>query len=72
MGKEAIVVKDSPGFVSNRVLMITINEAIYLQEEQVASVEDVDRIFKTCFGHKMGPLETADLIGLDTILYSFE
>lgn len=72
MGKEAIVVKDSPGFVSNRVLMLTINEAIYLQEEQVASAEDVDRIFKTCFGHKMGPLETADLIGLDTILYSLE
>lgn len=72
MGKEAIVVNDSPGFVSSRVLMLTINEAIYLQEEQVASVEDVDRIFKTCFGHKMGPLETADLIGLDTILYSLE
>jgi 3-hydroxybutyryl-CoA dehydrogenase len=72
MGKEAIVVNDSPGFVSNRVLMLTINEAIYLQQEQVASAEDVDRIFKTCFGHKMGPLETADLIGLDTILYSLE
>jgi 3-hydroxybutyryl-CoA dehydrogenase len=72
MGKEAIVVNDSPGFVSNRVLMLTINEAIFLVQEQVASVEDVDRIFKTCFGHKMGPLETADLIGLDTILLSIE
>ncbi len=72
MGKEGIVVNDSPGFVSNRVLMLTINEAIYLQQEQVATAEDVDRIFKTCFGHKMGPLETADLIGLDTILYSLE
>jgi 3-hydroxybutyryl-CoA dehydrogenase len=72
MGKEGIVVNDSPGFVSNRVLMLTINEAIYLLQEQVASAEDVDRIFKTCFGHKMGPLETADLIGLDTILYSIE
>lgn len=72
MGKECIVVNDSPGFVSNRVLMLTINEAIYLVQEQVTSPRDVDRIFKTCFGHKMGPLETADLIGLDTILYSIE
>ena len=72
MGKECIIVDDSPGFVSNRVLMLTINEAIYLLQEQVASAEDVDTIFKTCFGHKMGPLETADLIGLDTILYSIE
>jgi 3-hydroxybutyryl-CoA dehydrogenase len=72
MAKEGIVVNDSPGFVSNRVLMLTVNEAIYLVQEQVASVEDVDQIFKNCFGHKMGPLETADLIGLDTILYSVE
>lgn len=72
MGKECIVVNDSPGFVSNRVLMLTINEAVYLLQDQVASVEDVDRIFKSCFGHKMGPLETADLIGLDTILYSID
>lgn len=72
MGKEAVVVNDAPGFVSNRVLMLTINEAVFLVQDQVASVEEVDRIFKTCFGHKMGPLETADLIGLDTILYSIE
>lgn len=72
MGKEGIVVNDMPGFVSNRVLMLTINEAIYLLQDQVASAEDVDRIFKGCFGHAMGPLETADLIGLDTILYSIE
>lgn len=72
MGKECIIVNDSPGFVSNRVLMLTINEAIFLLQDQVASASDVDRIFKTCFGHKMGPLETADLIGLDTILFSIE
>ncbi|MFT7691650.1 MAG: 3-hydroxybutyryl-CoA dehydrogenase [Candidatus Latescibacterota bacterium] len=72
MGKEGVVVKDSPGFVSNRVLMLTVNEAIFLLQDQVASVEDVDKIFRDCFGHKMGPLETADLIGLDTILYSIE
>ena len=72
IGKEAIVVNDLPGFVSNRVLMLTINEAIWTVQDQVAQPEDVDRIFTTCFGHKMGPLETGDLIGLDTILYSLE
>jgi len=72
MGKEGIVVNDMPGFVSNRVLMLTINEAVWLVQDQVATAEDVDRIFVTCFGHKMGPLATADLIGLDTILYSVE
>lgn len=72
MGKEAVIVNDSPGFVSNRVMMLTINEAIFLLEEQVSTAEDIDRIFKTCFGHKMGPLETADLIGLDTILFTIE
>ena len=72
MGKECVLVNDSPGFVSNRVLMLTINEAIFLLQDQVATAEDVDKIFKGCFGHKMGPLETADLIGLDTILFSIE
>jgi 3-hydroxybutyryl-CoA dehydrogenase len=72
MGKESIIVNDSPGFVSNRVLMLMVNEAIFLLHENVATAEDIDRIFKECFGHKMGPLETADLIGLDTILYSIE
>lgn len=73
MGKECIVVDDSPGFVTNRVMMLSINEAIFLLHEKVSgSPEDVDRLFKTCFGHKMGPLETADLIGLDTILYSID
>lgn len=72
LGKEGIQVEDMPGFVSNRVLMLTINEAIFLVQDRVAAPEDVDRIFKTCFGHKMGPLETGDLIGLDTILLSLE
>lgn len=73
IGKDSIVVNDSPGFISNRVMMLTVNEAIFTLQEGVAnSPEDVDRIFKTCFGHKMGPLETADLIGLDTILLSLE
>lgn len=72
MGKECVVVEDSPGFVSNRVLMLTVNEAVFLVHDGVAAAEEVDTIFKRCFGHKMGPLETADLIGLDTILYSIE
>ncbi|GAB4199311.1 MAG: 3-hydroxyacyl-CoA dehydrogenase family protein [Roseiflexaceae bacterium] len=72
MGKECVVVQDMPGFVSNRVLMLTINEAVFLLQDQVASAEEVDKIFRSCFGHKMGPLETADLIGLDTILLSIE
>jgi 3-hydroxybutyryl-CoA dehydrogenase len=71
-GKEGVVVADSPGFVSNRVLMLTVNEAVYLVHDGVAGAEDVDRIFRSCFGHPMGPLETADLIGLDTILLSVE
>lgn len=72
MDKEGIVVQDLPGFVSNRVLMLTINEAIWVVQDQVAEPEDVDRLFVQCFGHKMGPLATGDLIGLDTILYSLE
>lgn len=72
LDKEAVVVNDMPGFVSNRVLMLTVNEAIFLVQDQVAEPADIDKIFKECFGHKMGPLETADLIGLDTILYSLD
>jgi 3-hydroxybutyryl-CoA dehydrogenase len=72
IGKECILVNDMPGFVSNRVLMLTINEAVFVVQDGVADAEQVDQLFKTCFGHKMGPLETADLIGLDTILYSIE
>ena len=72
IGKESVLVRDSPGFVSNRVLMLTVNEAAFLVHDQVATPEDVDKIFMECFGHKMGPLATADLIGLDTILYSIE
>ena len=72
MNKDAVVVMDSPGFVSNRVLMLTVNESVFLVQEGVASVADTDDVFKRCFGHKMGPLETADLIGLDTVLRSIE
>lgn len=72
MGKQCIVVKDSPGFVTNRVMMLTVNEAVILLSEGVASAEDIDRLFQTCFNHRMGPLATADLIGVDTVMYSLE
>ncbi|ASZ15060.1 3-hydroxyacyl-CoA dehydrogenase family protein [Chitinophaga pendula] len=67
-----VVVNDLPGFISNRVLMLTVNEAIFALQDSVATVPDIDKIFRECFGHKMGPLETADLIGLDTILYTLD
>lgn len=72
IGKAAIVVNDSPGFVTNRTMMLAINEAIFTLHENVATPEQIDRLFVECFGHKMGPLETADLIGLDTVLLSIE
>lgn len=72
MGKSSIVVGDTPGFVSNRVLMLAINEAIHVVDAGTAPPADVDRVFRECFGHPMGPLETADLIGLDTVLLSLE
>ncbi len=70
INKIGVVVNDLPGFVTNRVLMLTINESIWTVHDQVATPKDVDIIFKLGFGHKMGPLATADLIGLDTILNS--
>ncbi|MBE9913472.1 3-hydroxybutyryl-CoA dehydrogenase [Paenibacillus donghaensis] len=72
LGKELVIVNDSVGFVTNRAMMIFVNEAVFMLQEQVASAEDIDILFKQCFGHKMGPLQTADLIGLDTILKSLE
>ncbi|NOT39090.1 MAG: 3-hydroxybutyryl-CoA dehydrogenase [Alphaproteobacteria bacterium] len=72
MGKSAIVVGDKPGFVSNRVLMLAINEAIMVVQDEVAEPAVVDEIFVKCMAHKMGPLATADLIGLDTVLRSLE
>ncbi len=68
MGKRSLVVRDAPGFVTNRVLMSTINDAATVVQEGTASPATVDQIFEDCFGHRMGPLRTADLIGLDTIV----
>lgn len=70
--KEAIVVEDMPGFVSNRISHLFMNEAAFVLQDNVATAEKIDLIFKKCFGHKMGPLETADLIGLDTVMRSLD
>lgn len=72
LNKEAILVEDMPGFVSNRISHLFMNEAVFVLQDQVASAEKIDMIFKKCFGHKMGPLETADLIGLDTVMRSLD
>ncbi|MFN7965830.1 MAG: 3-hydroxybutyryl-CoA dehydrogenase [Acidobacteriota bacterium] len=68
LGKTPVEVHDFPGFVSNRVLMPMINEAIYTVYEGVASVESVDTVMKLGMNHPMGPLTLADFIGLDTCL----
>lgn len=72
MGKTAVVVKDSPGFVSNRVLMPMINEAIFCLQEGLSTKEGIDMVMKLGANHPMGPLELADFIGLDTCLEILE
>jgi 3-hydroxybutyryl-CoA dehydrogenase len=68
LGKTPVEVNDFPGFVSNRVLMPMINEAIYAHMEGVGSAEAIDTVMKLGMNHPMGPLELADFIGLDTCL----
>ncbi len=68
LGKTPIRVKDSPGFVSNRLLMPMINEAVYTLMEGVSDAKGVDGVMKLGMNHPMGPLELADLIGLDVCL----
>lgn len=68
IGKVPVECNDSPGFVSNRILMPMINEAIYTLHEGVAEAEAIDEIMKLGMAHPMGPLALADLIGLDTCL----
>jgi 3-hydroxybutyryl-CoA dehydrogenase len=68
MGKIAIEVNDYPGFISNRVLMPMINEAIFALFEGVATAESIDQVMKLGMNHPMGPLQLADFIGLDVCL----
>jgi 3-hydroxybutyryl-CoA dehydrogenase len=72
LGKTPVVANDSPGFVSNRILMPMINEAVFTLMEGVATAEAIDQIMKLGMNHPMGPLALADLIGLDTCLAILE
>lgn len=72
LGKTPVEVNDFPGFVSNRVLMPMINEAVFSLMEGVAEVEAIDTVMKLGMNHPMGPLALADLIGLDTCLNILE
>ncbi len=72
IGKVPVEVNDSPGFVSNRILLPMINEAIYTLYEGVATAEAIDEVMKLGMNHPMGPLALADLIGLDTCLSIME
>ena len=72
LGKEPVEVNDFPGFVSNRILLPMINEAIYCLMEGVAQTEAIDNVMKLGMNHPMGPLALADLIGLDTCLSIME
>ncbi len=73
MGKSPVVVKDSPAFVANRLIVPFINEAVFALMEGIAdSPEDIDTICKLSFGHPMGPLALADLVGLDVLLAVLE
>ena len=69
MGKIPLSCMDSPGFVSNRILMPMINEAILTLQEGVAEPEAIDGIMKLGMNHPIGPLALADLIGLDTVMH---
>jgi 3-hydroxybutyryl-CoA dehydrogenase len=68
MGKTPVEVNDGPGFVSNRVLFAMINEAIFCLQDQTGTKESIDMVMKLGMNHPMGPLELADLIGLDVSL----
>ncbi|MEV5111791.1 3-hydroxybutyryl-CoA dehydrogenase [Bacillus cereus] len=72
IGKVPVEVNDFPGFVSNRILLPMINEAIYTLYEGVATKEAIDEVMKLGMNHPMGPLTLADFIGLDTCLYIME
>lgn len=72
LDKVPVEVNDFPGFVSNRILMPMINEAIYTLYEGVATKEAIDDVMKMGMNHPMGPLQLADFIGLDTCLYIME
>ena len=72
MGKETVIVKESPGFITSRINAMIGNEAFYMLQEGVATAEDIDKALKLGLNHPMGPFEMADLVGLDTRLHVLE
>jgi 3-hydroxybutyryl-CoA dehydrogenase len=72
MGKEPVEAKDSPGFISNRILCPMINEAIYALQEGIGTTEAIDTVMRLGMNHPMGPLTLADLVGLDVVLFVME
>jgi len=72
MGKESILVNDTPGFATSRLIGVLQNEAIHCLAEGIASAEDIDKGMKLGMNHPMGPLQLADFVGLDTLLHVME
>lgn len=72
MGKEPIEAKDSPGFISNRILCPMINEAIFALQEGIGTAEAIDNVMRLGMNHPMGPLTLADMVGLDVVLFVME
>jgi 3-hydroxybutyryl-CoA dehydrogenase len=72
MGKEVVVIKESPGFITSRINAMIGNEAFYMLGEGIASAEDIDKALKLGLNHPMGPFELVDLVGLDTRLHILE
>ena len=72
MGKEVVVIKESPGFITSRINAMIGNEAFYMLQEGIASAADIDKALKLGLNHPMGPFEMVDLVGLDTRLHILE
>jgi len=72
MGKEVVVIKESPGFITSRINAMIGNEAFCMLQEGIASAEDIDKALKLGLNHPMGPFEMVDLVGLDTRLHILE
>jgi 3-hydroxybutyryl-CoA dehydrogenase len=72
MGKEPVEAKDSPGFISNRILCPMINEAVFALQEGIGTAEAIDNVMKLGMSHPIGPLALADLVGLDVVLFVME
>ena len=72
MGKEVVVIKESPGFITSRINAMIGNEAFHMLQEGIASAEDIDKALKLGLNHPMGPFELVDVVGLDTRLHILE